>query len=156
MGRIIKADAADRAALAPLQTDAAKAAAEVVIAANRAVARLAEDAEEHVIELALRMAEKIVASEIEADPTRLDSIYRRALAAANDMERGTLVVHPADRAAFAVDALATDNGLVVREDSDVRRGGCRIVSGGQTVDATIQTALDCFERAMKGTLHEPA
>jgi flagellar assembly protein FliH len=149
MGRVVKADAVDRAALAPLDTSAAKAAAALVIRANRAKERIASEAKHQVIDLSLTMAREIVLREIAADSEVLGAIYGRALEFSRGMERGVVRVHPDDRARYPVDELASGSGFDCADDPAVGRGGCVIAAGGEAVDATLDTALGCFEAAMK-------
>jgi flagellar assembly protein FliH len=149
MGRIIKADDASRAALAPLDTEEVRAAAALVIRANRAKKRIATTAKDRIVDLALSMARQIVLREIERDHTAIEAIYRRAIESSRGMARGIIRVHPEDRSHYPIDDLAKKNGFDCIEDAAVGRAGCVIVAEGQEVDATLDTALRCFEEVMK-------
>ncbi len=149
MGRIVKAAGVDRSALIPLQSDEARAAARLVIRARRAAAGIARSARQQVIELSLHIAEQIVLREVSRDDAALEAIYRRALEAAQGLTDAVVRVHPEDRIRCEVERLAAECGFSCTNDETVGRAGCVIVAGGESVDATLKTALECFEEAMK-------
>lgn len=149
MGRVVKAANIGQEALAYLETDEARAAAELVVRANKAAAEISRAAKARVIELAVDVARRIVRREIEADAGALETIYASALESARGMERAKVRVHPEDRSRHPIDAHAEVFGFECDEDACVGRGGCVILAGGQEVDARLDTLLLCFEKAMK-------
>jgi flagellar biosynthesis/type III secretory pathway protein FliH len=154
VGRIIKADVVKNEALSVLQTDEAKRAAELVVTAEAAAERIAETARDQVVDLAVAMARRIIRREVELDGRVLGDIYQQALAAARGLERATVRVHPEDRAACPIDEAAASLGFECLDDAEVGRGGCVVMAGAQQVDASIETLLGCFEKAMKDSTDE--
>ena len=130
MGRIIKA--------APTIPETAPTSAEALPSAQ-------------IIALALETAERIVADEIKAAPSRLQKIYARVLRSAQGLEGATVYVHPEDRAVFDIDGTAATHEFSVETDAAVGRGGCRIAGRIGEVDASIDALIEAFRE----TLEEP-
>ncbi len=148
MGRIVKASSL-RSRPKAIHPDTEKAAAEL-LAAHAGAARIREQAKDDVIHLALNIAEKVIGKTVALDPTVLDSIYQKALAAGRELQQATLTVHPDDRAASSVDRLANAYHVDLVDDPEVGRGGCCVRGGGIMVDATLDGVLKALKAAMKG------
>ena len=148
MGRIIKRS---RVAECPgrLGAEAEKAKADLIAAALEA-AQLRKEARDEVVDLALRIAEKVIGQAVSLDPALLGRIYGEAVAALPGKAPVELRVHPADRAAGQADRIAQGRTVEVIEDETVGRGGCRVCAGRLEVDAGLPAALSAFGRAMKG------
>jgi len=149
VGRIVKANRVGSRPKA-IHPDTDKAAADL-LAAHAVAARIREETKDDVIELALIIAEKVIGKMVALDPTVLDSIYQKALAAGRELPNATLTVHPDDRAAAAVVGLAKAYRVDVVDDPEVGRGGCSVRGGGVMVDATLDGVLKALKAAMKGT-----
>lgn len=106
-----------------------------------------------IIDLSLDMASRIVQKCIELEPALVDHMYAGALEAAQELQGAVVAVHPVDRGASAVDALAAKLTFTVEEDEAVGRGGCRVLLGGTEVNATLPVLLDAFRTALKRTAH---
>lgn len=102
-----------------------------------------------VIDLAVVMAERIVAEKISTDPDLLNGIFERAMEQIGDLDPAVIRVHPKDRADSLIDDLATARGFSVVEDPSVGSGGCVVEACGVTVDHRIEALLLTMKRAME-------
>jgi flagellar assembly protein FliH len=101
-----------------------------------------------VLDLACRIADLIVGERIEREPAILERCHGRALAGLAPLPPLSIRVHPEDRAAAGIDALARSRGCEVIDDPGVGRGGC--------VVAWERTELDASLAALRASLLEPA
>jgi flagellar assembly protein FliH len=139
-----------QAGMAAAREELAPAAAALGEALERAQAMREETAdavEARAAELALRIAEKVVAGTIELEPARVVDVVRGALRCLVDRDRVTVQVNTLDLELVrdAVEPLVSRLGgigaLEVQEDRRVSRGGALVLSAGGEVDATIETKL---------------
>ena len=127
------------AALAALE----RARAEVV-ALREATA---EAVERDAVELALQLAEKIVAGTLEIGPERVLDVVRGALRRLSERRRVTVLVHPDDLELVraAADAFASELGGIehcdVQAERRLSRGGTIVRTDEGQVDASIETQL---------------
>jgi flagellar assembly protein FliH len=146
--------AAAREELAP----AASALGETLAEAQRLRAEAADTVEARAVELALRLAEKVVAGTIEAQPERVVDVVRGALRCLVDRERVIVQVNSLDlelvrEAAMPVaSALGGIDNFEVQEDRRVERGGALVRSAAGEVDATIETKLERAREALEAEL----
>ncbi|WP_320669650.1 FliH/SctL family protein [Patulibacter defluvii] len=135
--------AAARAALAP----AAEALAEALRTVQDQGRTLAEALERDAIELALLLAEKVVAAAVDAAPGRVLDVVRGALRGLVDRRRVTVLVHPDDLELVrgAVASLAAELGgiehLDVQAERRVGRGGALLRTAEGEVDARLEERL---------------
>lgn len=130
-------------------------------AAGAQVARhaAADRVEAHAVDLALRLAEKIVAGAVAADPRRIVDVVRGALRLLTDREGLVVLVNPADIDVVrdAIGDLAAQMGgfetFDLQSDRRVQRGGAIVRTSVGEVDATLETKL---ERAREVLEHELA
>ena len=130
------------------------AAARALMAAterlDEASATAATDAEPVAVELALRIAEKVLGGELEARPEVVLDVVRGALRRLTEPLPATLLVNPEDAELVrdAIDELSIEHGgeLTVREERRIERGGCLLRTAAGEVDAQISAQL---ERAAK-------
>lgn len=121
-------------------------------ARERREAALAE-VERDVLRLAVRLAEKIIGREIQADPATLADIVSTALRSARQHETLVVRVHPADLPEVQsrrerIDPAGRARFLDFVPDPQVSRGGCVIQSESGVVDAQLDTQLRALERAL--------
>jgi len=127
------------AALAALESAHAE-----VVALREATA---EAVERDAVELAVRLAEKIVAGTLAAEPERVLDVVRGALRRLAERRRVTVLVHPDDlelvRAAAA--AFASELGGIehcdVQAERRLARGGAVVRTDEGQVDASVETQL---------------
>ncbi len=146
MGRIVKAARLETRP-SPICPEARRAAL-LLARAQVEASCLRRRSKSAVIELSVRMAEKIVGETVVQKPSVLNRIYEEALSSMPECPRGTLTVHPLDRNASGVDTLAEQSGFRLVEDESVGRGGVRVCAGGVSVDASLEAALEAIGGAV--------
>ncbi|MEJ7618218.1 MAG: FliH/SctL family protein [Pyrinomonadaceae bacterium] len=113
-------------------------------------------AEHDLLRLAVKIAEKIIAREIERDAAVTTEMIAAAITQARHFKRGeelTLRVHPADLAGVQargdqLNPAGRFAGINVVADPLVARGGCVIETERMTIDAQLDTQLRSIERAL--------
>ena len=134
---------------------AAQEAAQPALAALAAAAgavnelriQLAAEAEQDAVDLALRIAEQILAGAIEVQPERVVDVARNALRHLIDRRQVTLVVNPADLelVSDSVENLTSQLGgiehLSVQADRRVGRGGAIARTEAGDIDAALPPQL---------------
>jgi flagellar assembly protein FliH len=146
--------AAAREELAP----AAAALGEALADAQQLRAEAADTMEARAVELALRLAEKVVAGTLEAQPERVVDVVRGALRCLVDRERVTVQVNSLDLELVreAIEPVTSTLGGIehfeVQEDRRVSRGSALVRSAAGEVDATIETKLDRARELLESEL----
>jgi flagellar biosynthesis/type III secretory pathway protein FliH len=104
------------------------------------------------VELAGRMARRILLAELSQRPRALRRICRAVLREVEPGEAVRLQLHPADRQADPElgPALEAELGgpVAVESSPTVGRGGCRVVGPAGVIDARIEVQLDQLRRAV--------
>jgi len=133
-------------------------AAAEALAAERGA--LADQVEARAVELALELAEKVVAGAIAAQPERVLDVVRGALRCFVERERVHILVNPEDLGLVrgAIDDLAAELGGVdhveVQEERRIGRGGAIVRTPASQVDASIRTKLDRAREVITAELQE--
>jgi flagellar assembly protein FliH len=129
---------------------AARALASAAGQLDEASAAAAAEAEPVAVELALRIAQKVLDGELEARPELVLGVVRGALRRLTEPLPATLLVNPEDaelvRASIADFSVEHGSELTVREERRVQRGGCVVRTQAGEIDAQITAQL---ERAAK-------
>jgi flagellar assembly protein FliH len=150
------AQAMAQAQLVPA-VEALHAAADALAAERAAVA---DQVEARAVELALELAEKVVAGAIEAQPERVLDVVRGGLRCFMERDRVQILVNPEDLVLVrgAVDALAAELGGIehveVQEERRIGRGGAIVRTPAAQVDASIRTKLDRAREIVAAELQE--
>jgi flagellar assembly protein FliH len=145
---------AAREELAP----AAAALGQALAEAQQLRAEAADQAEARAVELSLRLAEKVLAGTIEAQPERVVDVVRGALRCLVDRERVTVHVNSLDLELVreAIEPLSSTLGGIdhfeVQEDRRVTRGSALVRSAAGEVDATIETKLGRAREVLEAEL----
>lgn len=133
---------------------AALAAATAELA--RARDRAAQALEPRAVELALRIAEKVVAGTVTAEPRRILDVVAGALQRLAERSRVTVVINPDDLATVRAqaDAIGARIGgieqLEVQADSGVGRGGAIVRTSDGEIDATVESKLERVRELLAG------
>jgi len=137
------------AALAPALS-ALIAALDEALAARDA---LVDGAERRAAELAISIAEKVVAGSIEVSPQRVADVVRGALRGLLDRERIVVCVHPDDVELIrcAGDELG-DSQIEIHGERRVARGGALVRTSVGEIDAQIETKLDAVRAIVAAEL----
>jgi flagellar biosynthesis/type III secretory pathway protein FliH len=126
---------------------ALSALTEAAVAVQDERVAAAERLERHAVDLALMLAEKVLAGAIAVEPERVVESVRGALRGLVERERITVLVHPDDLELVreAMDGLrATLGGIEhceVQAERRVSRGGCVVRTPDGDVDARVETKL---------------
>jgi flagellar assembly protein FliH len=134
-------------ALAEMSPTVAAAAA-VLEAVRGLEADACERVESAAVDLALQVAERVVAGTVAVSPERLLDVVRGALRTIIERERVTLLVHPDDldlmRSAVAdvAGSLGGIEHVEVQEERRVGRGGAIVRTSLGEVDARVETKLE--------------
>jgi len=127
-------------------------------ALETAAARLADlqaqvlaEAEDHLLDLAVEIARKVIAQEIEAGRCDIEPIVRQALDRAPPKRECVVHLHPDDLAALekAGDGVADLAHLRLVTDPSVGRGECVLETAEGTVEARTDDRLHHVRAAMK-------
>jgi flagellar assembly protein FliH len=143
-----------RVELAPSFDAAAATLAEV----RRLEADYADRVEAQAVDLAMHVAERVVAGAVAVEPSRLLDVVRGALRTIVERERVTILVHPEDLPLLrdSVSELTGSLGgmehLEVQEERRVGRGGAIIRTSLGEVDARIETKLSRAREAIEKEL----
>jgi flagellar biosynthesis/type III secretory pathway protein FliH len=131
--------------LAAAREDALQEMAPTVQAARETLAAVhalegdhADRVEQQAVELAMQVAERVVAGAVAVEPSRVLDVVRGALRTLVERERVTVLVHPDD-----VELLREGfPDLEVYEERRVRRGGAIVRTAYGEIDARLETKLD--------------
>jgi flagellar assembly protein FliH len=111
--------------------------------------------EQEILDLVMRMAEKVIHAEIRSEDSARASILEAGLRKLKDSEKLLIRVAPADLEAIeeVLPLLKEQNGIVgkvtLQEDPEVSEGGCILESDQCEVDGRIEVALQAIEEALK-------
>jgi flagellar assembly protein FliH len=157
------------AGLAAARADAQPALAALgasLEAIARVRAQVVAELEQDALEMALRLAEQILAGVLSVQPERVVDVARNALRHLTDRRRVTLVVNPGDLELVSecVDQLQSELGgiehLGVQADRRVARGGAIARTDTGDIDAGIDTQLrrarEIAEDALAGEVTDDA
>ncbi|MBM3274288.1 MAG: hypothetical protein FJZ00_03990, partial [Candidatus Sericytochromatia bacterium] len=143
--------------------EGAKIVEEAIETLNRArlsYPRAVKDNQEKLIELALQVAEKVIAEEIAARPDLVLQTLDSALVRVTDMESVTIRVNPDDLPIVQEkeeeyrDLLAQVKKLEFTSSPKIARGGVFIETSSGSVDATIKTQLSVISEVFRATRRE--
>lgn len=119
------------------------------------VAQMFMDAEQQIVEIALAVAKKILAREIEDNPTTILPIVKEALSKVSDQNQILIRVNAEDYEMVLMAKrdlqlmVGRDNAINVTADHTVTAGGCIIETALGTVDARIDTKLELVQKAIQ-------
>lgn len=133
--------------------EAAQEFLENILAAKEQRLHALNSVERDVLKLSVKIAEKIIGREIEADETVRGEIVLTALRQARQQEMMTVRVNHADlplveKMRERIDAFGRARYLDFVADQTIKEGGCLIESASGTIDARLETQLRVFEKAL--------
>ncbi len=120
--------------------------------------RMTAAVEEHAVELALHLAERVLAGALAAQPERVLDVVRGALRCLVDRERVVVLVHPDDLelvrtgAGELIAGLGGIASLDVQAERRVARGGAVVRTALGEVDAQLETKLARAREAIEAAL----
>lgn len=135
--------AADRRARAALAAE--------YVTLGRMQAAHSQALERQLVALAVQVAGRLLQSDLERKPEAIVPIVRPLLAKLTGATHITLHVHPDDLPAVEMwlhAQHAPEQGITVRGDGEITRGGCVVQSDVGSLDARVETRLDALQAAM--------
>ena len=112
------------------------------------------DAKDDILELALKVAEKIIGRDLERDPEIIVDICATAIETTRANKAMVLKMNPADAAVLREnqkDLLGRVGQLVaiaIKEDPEVGQGGVIIQTDGGTTDAQLDTQIEMLRQVL--------
>jgi len=132
-----------REAVAVELAPAAAALGQAIEEARVMRTEIAEAAEARAVELALAIAEKVVAGALEIEPERVVDVVRGALRGLVDGERIIVCVHPDDLELVRAAGIGSPEAhLEIHGERRIARGGALVRTSVGEVDAQIEHKLD--------------
>jgi flagellar biosynthesis/type III secretory pathway protein FliH len=112
------------------------------------------DAESHLVDLAVEVAERVLVQEIEGGRAKAGPMVREALAQAGPWREAVVHLNPEDlaeiQAAAPAGAMPAFGTARLVADAAVRRAECRVVTGEGCVHTSVEDALEDVRRTLKG------
>lgn len=151
----------NQAALSEMQQTiqlAVEKAERIVKLAEQEACQMVIDAERQIIEIALAVASKVLAREIEENPITILPIVKEALGKVKDQDHIVIRVNPEDYEMVLMAKrdlqlmVGREHAVSVAADHIVPIGGCIIDTALGTVDAKLDTKLEMVHKAIQETL----
>lgn len=136
------------------KADVQARAAEEIARAKLQAGQIVADSEKQVLELALKVAAKIISRDLERDPDVLLEIVASCTEAARSSKAMIFKVHPDDgkrlreKAPRLIELIGRSVDITIRDDSDIERGGCIIQTDYGTIDGQIRTQFEMLRNVL--------
>jgi len=107
--------------------------------------RLQKEAELSVLNLAIKIAERVINSEIQTDRTKLNNVIQEALQYVQHDELVKIRLNPTDYAYISEDSEILDRlpaDIRIEQDNSLSQGGCVLQTTLETVDASVERKLE--------------
>ena len=130
----------------------------IVGTAEQEARQMILDAEREIVEIAFAVAKRVLARELEENPTAILPIVKEALGKVRDQEQITIRVNPEDYEMVLMPKrdlqlmVGRENAVSVTVDPIVPLGGCVIDTSLGTVDARLDTKLELVYKAIQEVL----
>jgi flagellar assembly protein FliH len=121
--------------------------------------KILQDYREWLIQACLSISRQVIGRELKGDVNHLIELVDHVLTATDTRHPLTIHVHPDDlqllreHVAFDTSGERSGRTFMVAADHHLQRGGCRMDSAVQSLDATIEKQLDLIEKALRN--HDP-
>jgi len=139
------------------KADVQARAAEEIARAKMQAGQIIADAEKEIVDLALKVAAKIISRDLEREPDLLLEIVANCAEAARSAKSMVFKVHPDDgkrlreKAPRLIELIGRSVDLAIRDDADVERGGCIIQTPFGTIDGQIRTQFEMLRNVLMPT-----
>lgn len=127
----------------------------IIKTAEHEASQMILDSERQIVEISLAVASKVLARELEENPTAILPIVKEALAKVRDQDQIVIRVNPEDYEMVLMAKrdlqlmVGRENAVGVSVDHTVAQGGCVIDTALGTVDARLDTKLELVHRAIQ-------
>ena len=125
--------------------------AEELARAKLQAGQIIADSEKDVLELALKVAAKIISRDLERDPSLVLEIVAACTEAARSSKAMIIKVHPEDgrllreKKPRLIELIGRAVDISIRDDAEVEKGGCIIQTEYGTIDGQIRTQLQMLQ-----------
>lgn len=132
-------------------------AAEEIARAKLQAGQVLADSERDVLELALKIAAKIIGRDLERDPELMMEIVANCTEAARSAKAMIIKVHPEDGKILRekkprfMELVGRQVDISIRDDAEIERGGCIIQTEYGTIDGLIRTQFDMLRNVLTPT-----
>jgi type III secretion protein L len=139
------------------KADVQARAAEELARAKMQAGQIIADSEKDVLELALKIAAKIISRDLEREPEILLEIVANCTEAARSAKAMILKVHPEDGKVLRekrprlIELIGRAVDISIRDDAEVERGGCVIQTEYGTIDGQIRTQFEMLRNVLMPT-----
>lgn len=136
------------------KADVQARAAEELARAKMQAGQIISDAEKDVLDLALKIAAKIISRDLERDPQVLLEIVANCTEAARASKAMILRVHPEDgkllreKRPRLMELIGRAVDISIRDDAEIERGGCIIQTEFGTIDGQIRTQFEMLRNVL--------
>ncbi|MCK5145296.1 hypothetical protein KAR48_00995 [bacterium] len=117
---------------------------------------LIREVDEIVTQLSLSIVKVLIQRTVTEDPELIKDVVKEALRQVEDRRRIVVKVHPEDWTAIKTfepeirEAMHSIREIEIKEDAQIRRGGCLIESDSGIVDARIDTQIEEIAAGLLG------
>ena len=128
--------------------------AEELARAKMQAGQIIADSEKDVLDLALKVAAKIISRDLERDPDLVMEIVASCTEAARSSKAMIMKVHPEDgkllreKKPRLIELIGRAVDISIRDDSEVERGGCIIQTEYGTIDGQIRTQFEMLRNVL--------
>ncbi len=128
--------------------------AEELARAKMQAGQIIADSEKDVVDLALKVAAKIISRDLERDPDLVMEIVASCTDAARSSKAMIMKVHPEDgkllreKKPRLIELIGRAVDISIRDDSEVERGGCIIQTEYGTIDGQIRTQFEMLRNVL--------
>jgi type III secretion protein L len=136
------------------KADVQARAAEELARAKMQAGQIIASAEQDVLDLALKLAAKIIGRDLERDPQIVAEVCATAIEAARAAKAMVLKVHPEDgkilreKRPRLMELIGRAVDISIRDDSDIERGGCVVQTEFGVIDGQIRTQFEMLRNVL--------
>ena len=136
------------------RADVMAKASEEIARAKMQAGQILADSEKDIIELACKIAAKIIGRDLQREPEIITEICATAIENARAAQAMILRVNPKDGALLRekrpklMEQIGRTLELAIRDDADIEQGGCIIQTEFGTIDAQLKTQFDMLRNVL--------
>ncbi len=129
-------------------------AAEELARAKMQAGQMLADTEREIVELALKIAAKIIGRDLERDPDVMMEMVANVIQTTRATKAMVLRVHPDDgrllreKRPKLMELIGRAVDLAIRDDSDIEPGGCVVQTEFGTIDGQIRTQFEMLRNVL--------
>lgn len=130
----------------------------MIKSAELEASQMINDAEHQIVEIALAIVSRVLAREVEENPTTILPIVKEALAKVRDQDQIVIRVNPEDYEMVLLARrdlqlmVGRENAITITADHIISVGSCVIDTALGTVDARLDTKLELVYKAIREVL----